>query len=123
MRNKGFIAITTVLIIMAVAILVGTVITLSSISEGQTALSSKNSFSALNLVEACVEDSLLSINTQNNINTTITVPTGTCSVTINSHVGANWTYTVTATLNGYTKNVQVITTRSNTLTPNSWKEQ
>ncbi len=120
--QKGYIAITSVLIITAVAIVIGTVITLTSISEAQTALTEARREAALDLVESCAENAQYSINTQNNLPATITLPLGSCTVTVNSHTGTVWTYTITATLNGYTKNVQITTTRSNTLTPNVWKE-
>jgi hypothetical protein len=121
--NKGYVAITSVLIIAAIGIIIGTVITLSSISEGQTSLSGERREAALDLTESCVEDSLYSINTTNSLGSAITLPPGSCTVTVNSHVGANWTYTVTGTLNGYTKTVQITATRSNTITPIVWKEQ
>lgn len=121
--NKGYVAITSVLMIAAVAIIVVITITLSSISEGQTSLSGQRREETINLVESCIEDALYSINTLNSLGTSITLPTGTCSVVTNSHTGANWTFTVSGTLNGYTKTIQITTVRSNTLTPMTWKEQ
>lgn len=120
--NKGYIAITSVLIITVVAIVIGLVITLTSISEAQSSLSEQRREAVLDFVEGCAEEAQYTINTQNSLPATITLPPGSCSVTVNSHSGANWTYTLSGTLNGYTKSIQIITTRSNTMTPNSWKE-
>ena len=120
--NKGYIAITSVLIVAAVAIGIGVVLTLSSISEAQTSLTGLRREATLNLVDSCIEEAQYLINTQNSLPASITLPFGTCSVTTNSHSGANWTYTVSGTLNSHTKSIQVTTTRSNTMTPNIWKE-
>jgi len=122
MLSKGYIAITSVLMIAAVAIVVVVTITLSSISEGQVSLSGQRREATIDLVESCIEDALYSINTTNSLGSSITLPIGTCSVTINSHVGANWTFTVSGTLNGYTKSIQITTVRSTTMTPMTWKE-
>lgn len=121
--NKGYIAITSVLIIAAVSVVAGLVIALASISEGQTSLSSQRREEAINFIESCIEDSLYSINTKNILNSTDTIPTGTCSVVTNSHVGNVWTFTVSGTLNGFYKSIQVTATRTSTIGSITWKEQ
>lgn len=120
--NKGYIAITSVLMIAGTAIAIGIAVTLASVSEVQTALTGMRREAVLDLIDSCIEVSQYSINTQDSLSASVILPFGSCTVTTNSHVGITWTYTVSASLNGFTKTVQVITTRSGTLTPNSWKE-
>lgn len=120
--KKGFVAISSVLIILAITLVVGVTVALTSITEVQRAFSARRGEQVLDRVEACIEDALYQINTRNDVPTTITLPEGTCSVTIDSHSGANWTFTVSGTASGYTKSIQVMTTRSNTITPVSWKD-
>ena len=122
MKQKGYIAFSSVLIISAVIIIIGITLTLTSISELQKSLSGRRREEVIDRVEACVEDAMYSINTNNSLPATITLPEGTCGVTIDSNSGFNWTFTVTAATNGYTKSVQVTTTRATTITPVSWKE-
>lgn len=122
MRQKGYIAFSSVLIISAVIIIIGITLTLTSISEVQKSLSGRRREEVIDRVEACVEDAMYSINTSNSLPSTITLPEGTCSIAVDSNAGFNWTFTVTGTSNGYTKSIQVITTRATTITPVSWKE-
>ena len=122
MKQKGYIAFSSVLIISAAILIIGITLTLTSISESQKALSGRRREEAIDRVEACIEDAMYSININNSLATTITLPEGICTLTIDSHVGNNWTFTVSATTNNYTKSIQVITTRAATITPVSWKE-
>lgn len=121
-KMKGFATISSVLVIGAAVLVIGIAVTLFSISEAQTALTGQRREEVIDLVEGCIEDSLYTINTQNIVNSTITLPLGTCSLTVNSHVGSVWIYTVSGTLNGFTKNFQITVTRSSILAPISWKE-
>ena len=122
-RNKdGYIALSSVLVIMAIIIIIGTSVSFLSINDMQSALSTKKSEESLHLVEGCTEDALLRLNKNNSIPSTITIPEGTCSVTINSKVGNNWTFTVTATFNNYKKNVQISATRSTKVVVTNWIE-
>lgn len=122
MKQKGYIAFSSVLIISAVILIIGVTLTLTSISEAQKALSGRRREEVIDRVEACIEDAIYSINTTNSLPSTITLPEGTCSLTVDSNTGFSWTFTVTATTNGYTKSVQVTTTRATTITPMTWKE-
>lgn len=122
MKQKGYIAFSSVLIISAVILIIGVTLTLTSISEAQKALSGRRREEVVDRIEACVEDALYSINIANSLPSTITLPEGICSLTIDSNVGFNWTFTVTASTNGYTKSIQVTTVRASTITPVTWKE-
>jgi hypothetical protein len=120
--NKGFVAISSVLVIAAVVITIGVTVSLSSISEAQRALAAKRNEATLDRVEACIEHSLYSLNTTADIPTGITFPEYSCSVTINSHVGTVWTFTVTISLDNHSKSVQVTATRNTTIGTITWKE-
>ena len=68
MKNKkGYIAISSVLVIMAVVLIIGSSVSLLSINDMQSALSNKKSEESLHLVEGCTEDALLSLNENNSI--------------------------------------------------------
>lgn len=121
-QQRGYIAIASVLVISAVAVIIGTAVALQSINEIQTALSHKKGQEALQLVEGCTEDALIRLNKVASIPATITIPQGTCSVTINSNTGNNWTFTIAGTINNYTKRVQVSATRGTTFVITSWQE-
>lgn len=124
MNNKhGYIALSTVLVIGAVVTLVGTSVTLLTISDAQTALGEKRKEEAIHFVESCIEDILLVLNEENTIPTpTVVLPEGTCTVTIDSQVGNSWTFTVTGTQNQHTKTIQVSATRGSTVDITRWKE-
>ena len=121
-NKKGYIALSSVLVIMAVVLIIGSSVSLLSIDDIQSALSSKKSEESLHLIEGCVEDALLSLNENNTIPVSITIPEGPCSVTINSQIGNNWTFTVAGTINNYKKSVQVSAIRSSTVDVTSWIE-
>ena len=120
--QNGYIAISSVLVIMVVVMIIGTSVSLLSINDIQLSLSNKKSDEALDLVEGCVEDALIRLNEDNLIPATITIPQGACSVTINSQAGSNWTFTVTGTFNTYTKGVRVEAVRQSNVEVSSWTE-
>lgn len=115
-------ALASVLVIGSALTVIGLTVVLSAISEAQVGLAEKQKEAALSLAESCVDDSLLRINKNNTLPGSITVPTGTCTVTTNSQVGNNWTFTVTASLNNYTKTIKVSATRTSTVGVTSWLE-
>ena|SRR3989338_6307938 len=123
MKNQtGYIAITSVLVIAAIVLIIGTSVSLFAVNDIQSALSNKKSNESLDLVESCVEDALLRLNEDNSIPATITLPDGSCSVTINSQVGTLWTFTVSGTFISHAKSIQVVADRTNTVTVNSWTQ-
>ena len=123
MKNQtGYIAITSVLVIAAIVLIIGTSVSLFAVNDIQSALSNKKSNESLDLVESCVEDALLRLNEDNSIPATITLPYGSCSVTINSQVGTLWTFTVSGTFISHAKSIQVVADRTNTVTVNSWTQ-
>jgi len=120
--KKGYIALTTVLVVGVVLLIIGLSVSLIAISEGQLSLSGRRNETTRDLTESCVEDALLLLNTTNTVNTTITLPEGTCTLTVNSTVGTTWDFTVTSTNETLTKKIQVIAVRGSTVTVTSWLE-
>lgn len=122
--QKGYIALITVLIVMAVVTTAVTTVTLLAIGEGQSGFSLFKGEDTLTFVEGCAEDALLKSRADANYNGgTITRPQGTCSISI-SKVVIPWT--MTATTNGatpYKRTIEVKYTRNPTgITLIGWKE-
>ena len=114
---KGMAAIVSVIVLGAVMVLVGAMMSLSSISEGQMTLESQRRDSNQNLIEACVEEGLISINENDSLpsNGNIKTSFGTCPVTINSHVGTSWDFTINSSVN-------VKLDRGSSLSVSVWQE-
>lgn len=122
-RKGGYIALSTVLITLALVMLIGLSASLLSINDLQSSLSGKRSNSSIDLVESCVEEVLLKLNEENTITAgPLSLPQGDCSVTINSQAGDTWDITISASLDGYTKSVNVNSSRSSTVTINNWQD-
>jgi len=121
-KQKGYIALTTILIISAIILILGTSVTSISINEIQSSFSSFKNEEALDFVETCVEDALMRLNKNNSIPSTITLPAGSCFVTINSHIDSTWTFTVSGGLNNHTKRIQITANRTTSVQLSSWKE-
>ncbi|OGM78902.1 hypothetical protein A2382_03340 [Candidatus Woesebacteria bacterium RIFOXYB1_FULL_38_16] len=120
--QQGYIAIASVLVISAVVLTIGTTVSLLSVNDIQSALAGKKGEESLDWVEGCVEDALIRLNETNSIPATLSVLGETCSVTINSHSGHNWTFTVEKEVNGYLKKVQVSAIWGLTVEIVSWNE-
>ena len=121
-QQHGFIAITSILIISILVFFIGTSLSLLSVAQTQTALGSNQSLVTLNLVEACIEEALLRINEDDALDTSIALPEGTCSVTINSHVGNDWVFTTSYTSQVNTHTIEVSATRDQSVTITNWQE-
>ena len=118
----GYIALASVLVIASVVIIIGVTTSLASITEGQLSLAEEKKEESIDFTEACVEDALIRLARANNIPAVIPLIEGSCSVTINSQVGDDWIFTVTGSVDNYTKKIQVDATRGTTITLNSWQE-
>lgn len=121
---KGYIAIFTVIIITAIALVLATTIVFVSIGELQASFALSQGEDTLQFVDGCVEDALWKSRINSAYNGgTITRPEGTCSVTVDSKVGNTWTLTITTTATNYTRTMRVVFNRDVTgITLTSWKE-
>lgn len=123
MKNKkGYIAITSILVILAVVLTIGTTVSLLSVNNIQASLTDQKGEEALALVEGCAEDALLRLNNNNSIPVSILLPEGNCNITNISNVGNDWTFTVSATILNYSKSLQISATRSNSVQITGWLE-
>lgn len=120
-KQNGYAALITVLVIAVVVMAIGLTLPLGSINEIQNALSAKKNEEALNFVESCVEDALLTINNDEMPKNPINLPEGSCDVTID-HTGPTWTLTVVATSSAHTKKVKAVVNRTAYVTITSWEE-
>ena len=92
--GKGFVVISTVFILLAVALALGVTVTILSVSNAQTSLALSEGMDARGLLDGCVEDTLLfSRASASYAGGTITRPEGSCSAAL-SKVGTVWTATV-----------------------------
>lgn len=122
-KAKGYIAITTVLLISAITLMIAVTVTLISISEGQSSLASSKGEERLNFVEGCMEDAILKIrNSASYAGGTTTTPDGNCTILV-SKVGSVYTVTASPVDLTYLKKVQAVVTRgASTVTITSWQE-
>ncbi len=117
--EEGYVAMTSVLVIGAVLTVLGVAVTLNAINEAQQSLGEEKREVILGQVDACVEDALMRLNLNGSIPASLTLPSGNCSVNIDSQVGNNWTFTVTGSGGGYQKQIQVSATRTTTVAVSS----
>lgn len=120
--ERGYIALVTVLVIGAVMLLSGMAVVFNSINGGQSSLGEVKKETSLGYVESCAEDALMRINRDDSLGNNIILPEGNCAVTINSHVGSDWDFTVSGSFGNYLKEIRVSATRTETVLINSWQE-
>lgn len=119
---KGFIALTSVLIISVVVLSITLTVVYLSIGQGQAGLALTKGEDQLNFVEGCLEDALLKVRANASYSGgSITRPEGTCIVTV-SQVGNTYTVTATSASVTYKRTVQAQATRGSSLVLNLWKE-
>ena len=126
-NQTGYIALSTVIVILVVIIAISLTVAFSSISEAQSGLALFKGESSLNFVEGCAEDVMLKIRTDGTYAvTSFTRPEGTCSITYNAGTTrpTTWDITVTTADTAYKRSIRTIFTRNAVtgLTLTSWNE-
>jgi hypothetical protein len=122
MKNRGYIALTMILVIVAVVIALSTTVALLAIGEGQSALTQQKGEDNWGFIDGCAEDALQKIHDNASYaGGTITRPEGTCSVTVTAG-NPNWNITVTTTSTTHKRSVQIFAVRGSTITITSWLE-
>lgn len=122
--QKGYIALITVLIVMAVVITTASSVALLAIGEGQSGLSTSKGEDAFDFVEGCAEDYLLKIRQQGGsfVASNITRPEGTCTITVTSG-NPNWDVTISTIATAYKRSIRIVFTRNAAgITLSAWKE-
>ena len=120
---KGFAALISVIIIGAVMMVAGMMVTLTSINEGQMSLSTSRNNNNLSILDSCSEESLLFINKNSTLPPTIVTPNGNCVATVNSKVGASWDFTITSPAGDYQRSSRLIINRGSNISVGSWQDQ
>ncbi|MBI2019933.1 hypothetical protein HYS94_00735 [Candidatus Daviesbacteria bacterium] len=125
MKEKGFVAISVVLILIVVVLSIGATVTYLSIGEGQSGLILYQGEDNLSFVEGCAEDVMVKVRSNSAFNdTSISRPEGTCSITYNLGGPTDWDITVSSsTTTNVQRKIQVIFVRNPTgITLTSWRE-
>ena len=120
--NQGYIALTSILLISILIFVVGTSISLLSVGQTQSTISTMQSQKVFHLTEACVEEALLRLQVDNTLPTTIILPEASCDVVVNSQSGNDWDFTVTYNGPTATHSIQVEATRAESITITNWLE-
>ena len=124
-NQKGYIALSSILVISAVVLVIGISTSLLSVNDLLSSYSGERGDEAVDFAESCIEDVLLRLNEDNSIPESLVIPAfpgGSCTIATNSHVGNDWDITVAASLNSYTRNIRLTISRDTTVTVNSWLE-
>lgn len=120
--QQGYAVLNVVLVLGVLITLLGITVSSASINSLQSGLAGTQGSYSTHTIQGCAELALLQLNTDNNLPSTITLPTGTCTVTLNSQVGSTWTFTITGEFKTHTKSMQVTAERTNTVSITSWNE-
>ena len=125
--QKGYIALITVLIVMAVVLTTASTVALLAIGEAQSGFSLFKGDEVLSFVDGCAEDAMLKARADPNYNGgIITRPEGSCAITIVSKVGSpivTWTIRATTEATLYKRAVEIVFNRAPTgITLTSYKE-
>lgn len=113
-KKRGYIAISTMLIISVIVLTISISITMLSIDSAQSSLAIMKGEDTLSFVEGCAEDGLLK--SQASIDYAggaITRPEGTCQIALSKN-GTLWTMTVSTLDTKYIKTVMVTFSRTPT---------
>lgn len=123
-KQKGYIALITVLIVMSVVITTTSTVAFLAIGEAQSGFSIFKGDETLTFVEGCAEDYLLKIRSlgASFVAGNITRPEGTCTIIVTSG-NPNWDITVSTNATAYKRSIRVVFTRNATgIALTSWKE-
>lgn len=123
-KQNGYIALMTVLIVMAVVLTTSTTAVLLAIGEAQSGLSLFKGEDTITFVQGCVEDVMLKIRSNSTYSgTSITRPEGTCTITYTA-TNPNWNILVSTNSTTYKRQIRVLFTQgASGLTLTSWKEE
>jgi len=121
--NKGYIATSTVLILMVVTLSIMVTVSLLGIGEVQGTQAVTKGEQTLFLVDGCIEEVLLRvINNPSYTGGNITVPEGGCVATVESQAGNNWSIVVTNNTIDYKRTIREVLVRSGSISIVSWLE-
>jgi len=120
--KRGFITITTVLIILGIVLLIGLSISQLSIGEAQMSLQKFQSSQSMYLANLCVEEALMKLkeNSSYQGNETIVQGNGNCTI---FPIEGNWIIKITAGSQNQVKKIKIIVSQlSPKIIVDSWTE-
>ena len=117
-KNKGFIAVSSLLVISAIVLIISISVPLLSVSGLTQSLSTYKSNYSLNLVESCVEKALFEINQNDSLSTLYSLPEGDCQLVINQN-GPDWDFTVQGFFDNYSHKIRIKANKGSTISINS----
>ena len=129
MKQKGFIAFTSILVITVVVLAIAVSTSILGIQEANTSLGAKKGIETLTIAESCAEEALLRLRDDAGYTgTVLPLPVGNGSCTIEvTGVGQNFIATSSATIAGppaYKKKLQVtIKKGGDSVTVSDWRER
>jgi hypothetical protein len=121
-NNSGFIALVTILIIFAIALLIGVNLNLLAISEAKMGLKQIQSSQAYYLANLCAEEALMKLKENINYsgNETITIENGECQIL---PIEGNWTIKVLSQFRNQIKKVKIVVEQVNPeIEISSWEQ-
>ena len=121
-KAEGFIALTTILIILAVSLIVGLSIALLSINEAMMGLKKTQSSQAYYLANLCAEQALMGLKEDINYpgNETIEIEGGSCQIL---PIEGNWTIKTFANFQNQIKKIKMVVSQVNPqMLISSWQE-
>lgn len=124
--QQGYIALSTVLVVLVVVMAITLTSTYTALNEAQSGLSLFQGDENLAGAEGCAEEAMLKIRLNPVAVTSISRPEGTCTITYALSGPVNWDMTVTfasTTTTNYSRSIKVVFSRSTSaLTLTSWRE-
>lgn len=125
-NSKGYIALSTVLVMLVVIMGIIMTTTYSAITEGQSGLALFQGEQNFQGAEGCAEDVMLKIRTNPVTVNSVTRPEGTCTISYTLSGPTNWDMTVTfqsTVSTNIQRKIKVIFVRNPTgITLTSWNE-
>jgi len=121
-NQQGIVALITVLIVVAVALLIGISINLLAVTEAKMALQKNHSSKSYYLSHLCAEETLMRLKENSNYqgDETINIKEGSCTIL---PIEDNWVIRVWATSLGQTKKLEIKSSQINpVLIVDSWQE-
>jgi type II secretory pathway component PulK len=123
-NNQGYIALVTVLIILAVGIIIGVTVSLNAVNEMQMGLSSNQSEQAFYVADACADEAILRLKRDASLTTinNLSIGNGSCIIQIENLGGNNRRVKVTGQVEDYYRLIEIEVTVGSSWEVTSWKE-
>ncbi|MBI2031893.1 MAG: hypothetical protein HYT08_04745 [Candidatus Levybacteria bacterium] len=119
--QKGYLAISSIIIITAVVFVIAVTVSYLSIGEGQTALSLTKAEQKLNLQDSCAEELLLRLRSNTNP-VAVNLPEGDCNILWSSDGAGNYTIYINSFGSTYGKYFTILANRDYSVTVTSWQQ-